>query len=328
MTRIAILALILGLAGPACAGVDKALDRHILPGLTGFVAATEDLAQTATAECRPEVVAPAYNAAFDAWMPVADLRLGPSETGALSIAFWPDTRGFTQRTLLQFVAEQDQIAFDPQGYDAVSIAARGLFALERLLFDPDFSDYDPDSYTCTLVQTIATDLARQAKALETAWRDDFDDILRTAGDAGNATYLDQGEALRALYTQLLGGLEFTADQRLGRPMGTFAQPRPTRAEAWRSERSLRNVRLSVDAAQALAHTLVEGDLPETAAAAAQVHEVANRVSDPGFQDVADPQSRLHVELLQQAVRNMHAAIEAEIGAPLGIAPGFNSQDGD
>jgi hypothetical protein len=56
--------------------------------------------------------------------------------------------------------------------------------------------------------------------------------------------------------------------------------------------------------------------------------MAGRVGDPGLQGVSEPQGRLHVELLQQAVRAMRTAIEAEIGVPLGIAPGFNSQDGD
>ncbi len=328
MKSLTAILVALGLANPALAGVDEALDRHILPSLDDFAVAAEGLEDAASADCRPEAVAPAFHSAFDAWMPVADLRLGPSETGALSVAFWPDTRGFTQRTLSQFIAEEDAIAFDPESYEEVSIAARGFFALEMLLFDPAFSDYDPGSYTCALVQAAATDLAKQAEALDTAWHEVFAATLTGAGQAGNATYLDEDEALRALYTQLLSGLEFTADQRLGRPMGTFEQPRPTRAEAWRSGRSLRNVLLSVDAAQALAHALADGALPETDAATARVHEVAGRVFDPGFQDVTDPQERLHVEVVQQAVRALRASIEAEVGAALGITPGFNSLDGD
>lgn len=328
MIRLVPLLLALGLAQPALADVDTALDRHILPALDDFATAAERLDRAAADDCVPATVIPAFHAAFDAWMPLADLRLGPSETGALGIAFWPDTRGFTRRTLAQFIAGEDPVAFDPEAYDEVSIAARGFFALEMLLFDPAFSDYGPGGYRCALVRAIATDLAEQAEALTLAWRDGFAATLRSAGAPGNATYLDSGEALRALYTQLLAGLEFTADQRLGRPMGTFEHPRPTRAEAWRSGRSLRNVLLAVDAAQALAHAQADGDLPQTDAAAARIHTLAERISDPGFQDVTDPQERLHVEVLQQAVRALRAAIEAEIGAPMGIAPGFNSQDGD
>lgn len=328
MKQLAAIALATGLAQPALAGVDEALDRYILPSLATLAEAADDLERAARLDCRRAAVAPAFHAAFDAWMAIADLRLGPSETGALSIAFWPDTRGFTGRTLSQLIAEKDPVAFDPDGYAEVSIAARGFFALEMLLFDPGVSGHDDGTYTCTLVHVIAADLAGQTAALETAWAEKFAATLRTAGGPGNATYLDESEALRALYTQLLSGLEFTADQRLGRPLGSFDQPRPARAEAWRSERSLRNVLLSVDAARAFAHALAERELPQTDAAAARVHDLAARIADPAFQDVTDPQARLRVEILQQAVRSLRAAIEAEVGAPMGIVPGFNSQDGD
>jgi len=214
------------------------------------------------------------------------------------------------------------------GYAEVSIAARGLFALEMLIFDPEFSGYAQDSYTCRLVATIAADLAGQADALAATWETAYADTLRTAGETGNATYLTEEEAVRAIYTQILSSLEFTANQRLGAPMGTFDRPRPARAEARRSERSLRNVVLSAEAAHGLATALADWDLPETDAALARVREAAARIEDPAFQDVTEPQARLRVEVLQQTVRSLSGAIQSEIGARLGIAPGFNSQDGD
>lgn len=182
------------------------------------------------------------------------------------------------------------------------------------------------------MQTVAADLARQAGALASAWPADFAPTLLTAGAAGNAAYLTGDEALRAIYTQLLAGLEWTADKRLGRPIGTFDRPRPRMAEGWRSDRSLRNVALAAEAVHDLAHALaqglVPGGLPRTDTAFAQVRAAADRITDPGFQDIEDPQARLRVEILQQAVRAMKDAIEAEIGTSLGIAAGFNSQDGD
>lgn len=328
MRKMSAALLSVGLAAPALAGVDEALNDHILQGYAGFAEATEDLAQAAGDDCRAEVLAPAFHAAFDAWMPVADIRLAPSETGALSIAFWPDARGFTPRTLGRFIAEEDPVAGDVEGYAEVSIAARGLFALEMLIFDPEFSSYAPESYTCRLVATIAADLDRQADAVAGVWKETFADTLRTAGEAGNATYLTEQEAVRAIYTQILSSLEFTADQRLGAPMGTFDRPRPARAEARRSGRSLRNAVLAAEAAHDLATALADWDLSETNAALARVHEAAARIEDPSFQEVTDPQARLRVEVLQQAVRSLSAAIQSEIGARLGIAPGFNSQDGD
>ncbi|WP_212523484.1 imelysin family protein [Actibacterium sp. MT2.3-13A] len=315
-------------ASPAAAGVEEALAGPILPGLAAFAGAAEDLAEAARADCRADALAPDYHAAFDAWMAVGDIRLGPSETGALAIAFWPDDRGFTARTLNSLIAQQDPVADDAAAFAEVSIAARGLFALDMLLFDETLSAYGPDDYACRLVRALTADLAGQAGALEAAWRESFAQSLRTAGAAGNATFLSPDEAVRALYTQILSGLEFTADSRIGRPMGSFARPRPKRAEAWRSGRSLRNVLASVEASAALARALAGRDLPETDAALARVRVAAGRIGDPGFQDLADPAARLKAEILQQEVRGVKAAIEAELGAQLGIAPGFNAQDGD
>jgi predicted lipoprotein len=325
---IAAALLLAGLASPALSDVDAALDRRILPGFRDVAATADALAAQAETDCRAAALRPAFHAAFDAWAAVGDLRIGPSETGALSIAFWPDPRGFTQRTLGRLIAEEDPVGADGTGYAEVSIAARGLFALEMLIFDPAFSDYAADSYSCRLAATIAADLDRQAGALAAAWEDDYAQVLRSAGEAGNAVYLGEDEAVRAIYTQILSSLEFTADRRLGAPMGSFERPRPARAEARRSGRSLRNVVLAAEAAHGLATALADRALPEADAALAKVRKAASRIGDPAFQDVTDPQARLRVEVLQQAVRGLRAAIEAEVGAPLGIAPGFNAQDGD
>jgi hypothetical protein len=324
------LSLILSviLAASAIAGVDDALDDHILPGFAAFETAATGLAEAAAADCRPEAVAPAYHDAFDAWLAVSDLRVGPSETGALSLSFWPDPRGSTRRTLARLIAEDDPVVRDPDGFADVSIAARGFFALDMLLFDDDMSDDTPGSVTCNLVTTIAADIAHQAEALNTAWSGDVATALREAGAEGNATYLTEDEALRAIYTQILSSLEFTADTRLGLPMGTFDRPRPARAEARRSGRPLRNIMLANEAAYALATALADHDLPQTDAAYARVQAAQARIADPTFADVADPQARILLESLQRAVRDFSNAIETEVGAPLGITPGFNSQDGD
>jgi hypothetical protein len=323
--------LALAVASPACADVEAAATSHILPGFARFAETAKALDAAARADCRPAAVMPAYQAAFDAWMAVADLRIGPSETGSLSVAFWPDDRGFTPRALTGLIETEEPTGRDPAAFADVSIAARGFMALELLVTDPEYSGYTPGDYTCALVQTVAADLARQASALAAGW-EGFAPTLLTPGAAGNTTYLTGDEALGAVYGQLLTGLEWTADKRLGRPMGTFDRPRPRMAEAWRSARSLPNVVLAAEAAHSLAHGLakglVPGGLPRTDAAMARVHAAAARISDPAFQDVTDPQARLRVEILQQAVRALKDAIEAEIGDALGIVAGFNAQDGD
>ncbi|MBV7410954.1 imelysin family protein [Maritimibacter sp. DP1N21-5] len=325
MIRTTLAAFLI--ATSAQAGVDEALDEVIHPGLDNFAATAQEFAGAAQESCLPANLTIPYDGLMQSWMRVGDLRIGPSEHGALSIAFWPDTRGFTDKTLSRLIADEDPVVNDPAAMTDLSIAARGLFALDMLLFDPEFSDYDTGSYTCRLVTALAEDLSAQAVALADDWTS-FEDTLRSAGASGNVTYLSEDEATRAIYTQILTSLEFTADTRLGRPLGEVTRPRPARAEAWRSNRSLPNVVTSVQAAVALAEALSDDPLPQTQAALEGFLDAASKVTDPGFQDIDDPSARLLLEITEQRVDALRQAIEVEVGAPMGLTPGFNSSDGD
>jgi predicted lipoprotein len=118
-----------------------------------------------------------------------------------------------------------------------------------------------------------------------------------------------------------------ADRRLGRPLGTFDKPRPDLAEARASGRSLRNVTLSLQALSGLAQTLCP-DSPRSLAALDRAIALAQDLEDLVFDGISDPQGRLRVEILQQAVRAARDAAVAEIGPSPGVSVGFNAQDGD
>jgi predicted lipoprotein len=319
MRRLLLLLALLA-AAPARADVDRALDTVILPGVARFAAEAGALSAAAEADCRREALRPAYDAARDAWSPVGDFRLGPTETAALTIAFWPDDRASGLRALRAAVAGPvPKVALLPA-------TARGFAGLDLLLGDADLA-YGPDDPACALARALAADLAAQAEALAAGWQD-YAPLLRDPGAPGNTAYLDETEALRALYTQALGVLEMTQDARLGRPLGEPGRPRPTRAEAWRTARSLPNALAAARAAHALATALSDAPLPEADNALAGVEAAGRAIRDPAFQDIADRQARLRLEALAQRVGALHDAIAAEVGGALGIKPGFNSLDGD
>lgn len=325
MIRLTLAAALI--ATSAHAGVEEAVNDYILPHMAAFAEAAQALDSAAGQDCTAEALKAPYNAAFDAWMGIADIRIGPSEMGALSIAFWPDKKGFTPKTLSRLINDRDPVAGDPAAFAEISIAARGFFALERMLYDPAFSGYGADDYACDLVRALTRDLSDQARGLDSGW-EAFAPTLLAPGTGGNTTYLDESEAQRAIYTQILSGLEVTGDTRLGRPLGEITRPRPERAEAWRSGRSLRQALLSTETAYALALALADWDLPQTAAAMDAVREAAETVADPGFQDIEDLSRRLAVEILQQRIDAVENSIETEVGLRYGITPGFNSSDGD
>lgn len=327
MIRSVLAALLV--ASPAMAGVKEAVNDHALPAAHSFAVQAKALAVNAAADCTAPSVIPSYHNAFDAWLELQHLSFGPLEVDgrALAISFWPDKRGMVASTVARLVSDEDAAVSDPMAFAEVSVAARGLFALERLLFDEAYTGYGREDYACDLVRAIAGDLDRMASAIDTEWQAQAQALL-TAGEEGNTAYLTDKEAAQRLYTALLAGLDFNADQRLGRPLGTFDRPRPERAEARRSERSLRNVIQSVTALRDLATALSDAPTPATDAAFDTVLANARDLMDPVFAGVDDPATRLKVEIVQQGIRAASAAIQAELGVQLGVGSGFNSADGD
>ncbi|WP_137113039.1 imelysin family protein [Rhodobacter sp. SY28-1] len=305
------------LTAPATADTASVVQDHSRPGFAAFAEAAQSLA--AIESCDPAALRPAFNATFDAWMQVAHLTLGPAEEDGrgLAVLFWPDPKGSgwkAQRALLDSPPTAEDMAQH-------SVAARGLPALERLLYPIETLATDP----CPLIRVTADDLATTATALNAAWGP-YGDLLLTAGQPGNTRFLKPEEATQALFTQLATGLEALADRRIGRPLGTFDKPRPDLAEAHASARSVRNIALSLAALRDLALTL-DPDSPKTLAAFDHAIALAEGL-DPDIDRITDPQGWLKLEILQQAVRSTRDTVVAELGPALGVELGFNSQDGD
>ncbi|WP_112311784.1 imelysin family protein [Pseudogemmobacter bohemicus] len=320
-------------AGPAFADLKQAVDTVMLPGFAHFAesaAAFEAEAESHFREtggkCDPTALRPGFNKTFDAWMAVSWLRFGPSEEEGrtLAIRFWPDPKGLgakAQRGLLL----GDKASLEPELFARQSVAARGLSGLERLLYPADPPEADP----CPLLRATVKDLARLALEMEGGWTGDqgFARTLLTAGKDGNPRYLSRTEALQSVFTQLMGGLEFIADQRLGRPLGEEGKPRPERAEARASGRATRNILLELQAIRRLTAAL-EPDAAGTLAALDRAIAEAGKLDQPEMAGVSDPVQREKILLLQRYVRAARATALAEMAPVLGVGLGFNSQDGD
>lgn len=309
------------LAAPAAADTAAVVNDHARPGYAAFDDAVALLADVES--CDPEALRPAFQAAYDAWMAIEHLHLGPAEEDgrSLSILFWPDPKRLgakAQNALLT----GDLAALTLDDMAEQSVAARGLAGLERLLYPADTLPGDP----CPLIRLTVDDLGRQAAALSSAWGP-FGDVLLSAGQSGNTRFLKPEEATQALFTQLATGLEFIADRRIGRPLGTFDQPRPDLAEGQASGRALANITLSLKGLRGLAVSL-SPDSTKTLAAFDHAISLSETLNDPLLDHISDPQAWLHLEILQQAVRATRDTAIAEIGPALGVELGFNSQDGD
>ncbi len=331
------LAVLLALSAPLAARsditvLDDVTRAHILPGYANLSENAQVLKETAQQDCSitsPELRL-AFADAFDSWIAVSHLRFGPSEIDdrAFSLAFWPDTKGFTAKALSQLISAEDPVVKAPSEFAETSVAGRGFFALEYLIYDPAFADAGSAQYRCALVRAIAADIDRNAGAIDADW-DGYAQTLATPGP--ESRYRNENEAMQELFKAFSTGLEFTADTRLGRPLGTFDRPRPNRAEARRSQRSLRHIELSLIALRGLGSGLAMGH-PEIAAdleaAFDRALSRARSLDDPALASVADPQGRIRVEALQQSITDIRAIASLQLGPALGISTGFNALDGD
>lgn len=329
--RFTVLGVLVMTAQPLSAetvDLGAIVNQHILPGYTELAAETAEMARIAADDCAPsnDSLREAYHDAFDAWIRVSHLRFGPSEVDdrAFGLAFWPDPRGSTPKTLATLLRDEDPVVNDPDAFATVSVAARGFYAMEFLLFDTQFTEAENRAYHCGLVQAVSTNIAGSSAAILSDWESGYGDLL---ANPGNDTYRSEAEAAQQVFTAISTGLEFTSDARLGRPLGTFERPRPNRAEARRSERSLRHVALSVEAVGALAALLTDGDERVTAAFDTALG-AANDLEDPVFAGVATPDGRVRVEGLRQRIDEVRVLLAQEVGPRLGISAGFNSLDGD
>lgn len=350
--RFALALCLAGLATPALVGpvlaatdhaalAARAIQTTIEPGFATLRENAADLATVTQETCATDgpinsaALRAAYDETFEAWARVDFLRLGPVEENnrGFAVEFWPDTKGATPRILAGLITAEDPVVDDPDAYAKLSIAARGLMALDDLLGDPDQGRIEGNSYRCRLLEAITVDLANTTNTIESGWHDPWARILTTAGAADNTVYLTPSELSKALYAALHDGLQADIDLRLGRPLGTFDRPQPRRAEAWRTERSLPNLTASIEALRAYAATVFGPELaPADAAAIDAAFEsaliAASHILGPIDVEVAKPDGHFRVEALQSSLRRVQEAIGTRIPAAIGVAGGFNAMDGD
>ncbi len=309
------------------------VNEHILPRFEMLADKSADLAQVAQRDCaaRSEPLRDAYANAFDAWIAASHLRFGPTEIDdrAYALAFWPDSRGYTPKTLKTLIRTKDPIVQKVEDYAEVSISARGFYALEFLIYDPVLSVEGEDQYRCDLVQTIAEDISFLAENIYMDWKSEYARSMIMPSLAGR--YISEEEAVQELFKALSTGLQFTSDMRLGRPLGTFDRPRPRRAEAWRSGRSLHHVTISLSALRDIALKLAPLGSPlerRVGLAFDRALSQLAKLDDPVFASVAKVQTRIKVEIIQQSVDSIREIVRDELGPELGVIAGFNAMDGD
>jgi predicted lipoprotein len=335
-------------AAQAARAVLAAVDRHIIPSYRALAEAADaqEKAWNAFATNRAagdiEALKTAYNTTADAWA-----RAQLVKTGPLSLflryerfAYWPEARNVTQRMLDQLLKSNDPKELSPETLQRDSVAAQGLTALERLLYDGDNPGQllkapgQAGEWRTQVGQGIARNMSAIADDVAAEWT--APDGVRAAIAANKpwkTIFADTPEAASLLLTDLVSAFRLIHDVKLLPVMGASADvARPRVAEAWRSGRTQRNLRLNIESAQAL--TRVWG---ETTPAAHRtkidaLYATALKAIDAAPVDLGDAAADLMRRALVEAARAGVKAVQLEIAATLptdlGITLGFNSLDGD
>ncbi len=320
-----------------------AIAVHVLPSLKAFSAATKAQAGAlhalawAPTPASLTAARSAYQAASDAWQAVQHLRRGPAETDFRHqrIQFWPDKRGHVRKQLAVLLAGKDKSEITPAVLSKASVAVQGFPALERLLY----GEAPPKGFALKLAAAIGDNMAAIAIALETDWRDPakgFGKLLATPGPT-NPLFGDAKAIAGFLSTDLAAGMKALDELKLRRVVGRDGAAQIKRAENWRSDRSLANIRINLETFAALFQALVhDADLDKHDRARAKfvADQFAQIISEaralgPSFtKAVAAERGIVRLRGLAAGVEDLYELMGGFLAEVLKLSMGFNSLDGD
>ena len=321
-------------------------DDQVIPAYSQFAEAAADLARKGEAFCSDlsqDTLAEfqaSFHTSMDAWQQVQHIQFGPVTyfNWNFRLHYWPDENGTGARQLDAIIAEANEEVLDSERFARESVGVQGFPALERLLFQEDSQQQlSSNPFRCSVAQTIAVNISDMAAGIHMRWVDEFRETVANADERGffesaeDAT-IDfmkaQVEPIRRIQQQKI-------EEVLGESAG---RERVRRAESWRSNRSLRNIRLNVKALENLFNgsesteyqlnnvlyaedvDTINANFSELDATLASLPDSMSEVmeSDSGREQLLDLAAKLDAlyESLEAALKNTDLYL------------GFNSLDGD
>jgi len=332
----------------AAKAVLASVDQFIIPAYRTLVQTTEaqEKAWAAFAADRGAgnftALRNAYTNACDAWARAQIVKMGPIGLFLRydRFAYWPEARNVTTRTLDALLKSLDPKELTQETLAHDSVAAQGLTALERLLYDADMPEAllkapgETGAWRVTVGHGIAANLAAIAKDVYAEWTaPDGVRAMIAANKPWKAIFADTQEAASLILTDLVGAYRVMHDVKLLPVMGANVDAaRPRLAEAWRSGRAARDLSLNLQASEAMTKpfsaeiTAARRTKLNTLFAAAN-KAMAAVPADLG-EAAADPKRRDRVDSARAAIKAVQTEIATSLPDDLGITLGFNSLDGD
>lgn len=324
------------------------MNSHVIPryqqletAASKLHAATSSLCQN-TNEKQLSNAQQVFHKTMDAWQSIQHIRSGPVELlmRGYSMQFWPDKKGHVSKKLSQLLKEKDPSILTEEGMYSMSVAVRGLPAIERLLFDPQaLTHFSDDAYRCQLLNQIAAYVDEMGQGMANEWQTMMPKAFAEAGLDEESLYDSQQEISVLLLKPIVESLEVIKDLKIKRVLGSeFGKAKMKRLESWRSERSLNNIRLNIAAVNAIylgengasvsLKQLVTADHQEKINALIKhIDQSLTQFDQPIEQTVSDEAGYKSLVILADDIEKLLKAYQAAI-ADTGLFLGFNSRDGD
>ncbi len=321
------------------------VDEFAIPAYQQLKKSSNDLVKSSDAFCNNvnkasfAEIKKQFHQTMDSWQSIQILRTGPADNfmRAFRLEMWPDRSNAAAKHLRKLQQDAKPESLEAKKFSRASTAVQGLSALERLLYAKDinktaFQTDGKANFKCQLVQAISLNVQTISTDLLKAWQTNYRDMIAKPSKDNDAFETDKEVAaqfLNNLHTQL----QAIIDQKINRPIDGD-KFRLTRAESWRSQRSLRNIALNLAASKQLYQTGFIAHIADKKLRKKQLalFETAIELSkDKALNLPLKEAYEQHTAKLQQwitSIKALKTSIATELPTSIGIHLGFNSLDGD
>jgi uncharacterized protein len=275
-----------------------------------------------------------FHLTMDDWQSIQNIAFGPIEFSmrSHSLQFWPDKKNHIGKQLGVLLHSNNPELLRDNAFQKASISVKGLPAIERLLFSKTaLEDLKENDFQCQVLTTISQNVQNISIALHNEWqehmRSQFADAKQLDG-----YFEDDIDAATAILKTIIEPLEVIRDLKLKRPLGSaFGKEKAKRLESWRSERSLRNIKLNIHSLQqmfiGLEALLPAKSFTKISQHYEQLNKTVQQINAPLETAVSTAEGYQATLSLYTQIGVLHKDLEMAISA-LGIHLGFNSRDGD
>lgn len=319
-------------------------DAHVIPRYAAFSASSAELSAQGTLFCQSptaqslQTFQDAFHASMDAWQQIQHVQFGPVTyfNWNFRLHYWPDENGTGARQLDALIAGNNAEGLDSDNFARESVGVQGYPALESLLFaDDSLQQLQGDPFRCQVAQTIARNIGEIASGVHTRWVDEFRTTVANADERG---FFESAEDATIDFLKAqVEPVRRIQQQKIEAVLGeNEARQRVRRAESWRSDRSIRNIKLNVlaledlfngSSAMQLNNVLYGEDVAVINTLFEELNTVLAALPD-GFNDaLALDAGRAQLLAVAEKLDALFEALEAGL-KNTDLYLGFNSLDGD